>query len=265
MKDALTIQAGGGKEVFVRIFGEGKNLIIALHGYGKTGSYFQPLSTLQSFQVWAPDLPFHGKTRWEGDFTLWDLIDLVDRIRRAEGARSFILLGHSMGARFALAASGGLIPWLEGLVLLAPDGLVTSGLGWISRISKANVGALERSMQNPTIGLWIIASLRKWGLISQAHGLFLQKQLGSPSQRMRLFATWRAVVDAASHLPVARKMLPRTDIPVFLAWGTEDPLIREKKLGKWIGGVPQVRILNYTGGHDPNWYEILPFLERLSE
>jgi len=265
VKDAFTVPAGSGREVHVRIFGDGRACIIALHGYGKTGAFFQPLSVLKKFRVLAPDLPFHGKTRWEGDFFLWDLIDLVDQIRRKVGAPRFLLLGHSMGARLALAASGGLLPWLEGLILLAPDGLVTSGLGWISRVPKGCIHHLERTMQNPAVVLQVLSSIRSWGLISRAQDLFLQKQLTSASHRHRLFASWRTVADVGGHLTVARKLLPTTDVPVFLMWGTDDPLIREKKLWKWIGESPQIKPMTYTGGHDPNWEEILPFLEKLSE
>ena len=46
--------------------GQGRELILCLHGYGESGRNFQLLETmcLQNTAILAPDMPFHGATQW---------------------------------------------------------------------------------------------------------------------------------------------------------------------------------------------------------
>jgi pimeloyl-ACP methyl ester carboxylesterase len=88
--------------------------LIFLHGMGGTGSIWRPIAASLEDQIRciAPDQRGHGKSRPLTSEQLrhmsaldygQDVLDLLESLHPHQGLQDFILVGHSMGARTALA------------------------------------------------------------------------------------------------------------------------------------------------------------------
>ncbi len=262
MPSSFIVPAVNHGAMHVAVLGSGKHLIIGIHGYARSGAFFRPLVT-PGIKIMAPDLPFHGQTQWmQPKYSVGQLLDGIEYIRKKNGSERFTLLGHSMGARFALAMAGSLLPRLHAVVLLAPDGLATSGLGGLDYVPEQLIRILERSAGSEKIWFSLVAALRKAKVINPVQERFIRRNLGDPNRRAALFGTWRAVQEAGLQMESSSQLLAASGLPIGVAWGNTDPLIQEKKLWNWLAGIPQIQPFIYEGGHIPNWEEVTPFLDR---
>lgn len=137
--------------------GEGKPLLVLVHGSGWHGGQFDGLARglAEVAEVLAPDLRGHGADpgrRGDVDYIGQLEDDLVDLIRaRARPGQKVILAGHSSGGglvvRFAGGAHGGLI---DGAVLLAPF------LKYNAPTTRPNSGGWARPLTRRIVGLGML-------------------------------------------------------------------------------------------------------------
>jgi pimeloyl-ACP methyl ester carboxylesterase len=84
-------------------FGHGPQVLVLLHGIASDGEFWQPLVKLlpdDQFTIIVPDLLGHGespKPHFIG-YTTGDQARSVVRLLRQQRARSYVLVGHSMGS-----------------------------------------------------------------------------------------------------------------------------------------------------------------------
>ena len=99
--------------------------IVALHYWAGSGREFEPLRPLlpPGQTLLAPDLPgFGGQAAPAGfDYTVISYVAWLKGFIAEHNLRSFLLLGHSMGGKIALAAAARSLPGLRGLLLLSPS------------------------------------------------------------------------------------------------------------------------------------------------
>lgn len=101
MRKKVTVS---GREVFFRRFGKGKPMFI-LHGWDVSGQKYLSAARIlaQKYQVFLPDLPGFGRSPLPP--VPWDVADyahLVIELAEALRLKSFVLVGHSFGARVAV-------------------------------------------------------------------------------------------------------------------------------------------------------------------
>ena len=68
--------------------GSGKQILIALHGYGDNAALYKVLlpSLGNRYTIYAIDLPYHGRTRWAADGS-GRVFELAQRPPRARAYR----------------------------------------------------------------------------------------------------------------------------------------------------------------------------------
>ena len=77
--------------------------IILLHGAGGTHLHYPPeLRRLNGYQVFAPDLPGHGKSEGLGRQTIPDYAQAIREFMDDLNLPAALLIGHSMGSAIAL-------------------------------------------------------------------------------------------------------------------------------------------------------------------
>ena len=139
-------------EVAFRKSGSGPRLLIAFHGFSEDGSAFAGMGEfLQgSCTLYAVDLPFHGLTRWQGsDYRPAQLAAIVEAILEREGKRRFEAIGHSLGARVWVRPLPPFRGQMEGVYLLAPDGLQTRWMYLVEWLPAGLRRLLGRLAQRP--------------------------------------------------------------------------------------------------------------------
>jgi pimeloyl-ACP methyl ester carboxylesterase len=88
-------------------------VLVLLHGLGGTGGVWRGVARLVDGQIHAPDLPGHGRAPWLATYSFGAMAEVV-----AQGlppARSYAVIGHSLGGVVGLALAG-LVPGVRRVV-----------------------------------------------------------------------------------------------------------------------------------------------------
>lgn len=221
--------------------------LLALHGLGGSGRYWQGLEDLAGdrFTVVAPDLPGFGssdkpKTVYDRSF----LLDAVDAVVRERGP--VVVVGHSLGgvlgfmwaARHpgrvrALNMSGSPFPEPR------PDWDPERWAG-TRRIAPAVVGGAAR-IAWPLISLPAQAFSRYPGAVVRDYG--------RQTMRSRAWTMWSLWADPALQEEVT-SMAARLDpiTPILLLHAADDRSVRPSAAKDWAAVLPQARAEIVPGG-----------------
>lgn len=234
-------------------FGQGEQLLIALHGFSDRGRMFEVMAKSLSgrFSLIALDLPFHGQTQWhKSDFSKQDLLEIMSRVLEKEGKTRFSLLGFSFGARLAQGMLPELASQVDHLYLLSPDGIKTTGMGaaentpmWVRRW-------LYRNFQHANQLLAILRIAQRMHLISPMMLAFLTRNLSRPERIQRSFGCWLSMDSFAIKKIEIQRIITEYRLPIDLIIGAEDPLLSPVELEAFYSNLPQVRFTVLQGeGH----------------
>ncbi|MBL8588155.1 MAG: alpha/beta hydrolase [Methylobacteriaceae bacterium] len=166
-----------GREVFAagRLAGEGRRLIVFLHGAGMDHSVFAMQSrwfASRGFDVAALDWPGHGRSQGPPLASIAALADWTAMAIAACGAARAVLVGHSMGALAALDCAARHGDRVEALALLGaaarmpvhPDMLASAarnGEEAIAMVSLWGLGAPGVQGGAPAPGQWMLGAIRR--------------------------------------------------------------------------------------------------------
>ncbi len=233
-------------------FGQGPRLLVALHGFGDRARLFAILEEAlkERYTVVAIDLPFHGQTAWQGNtFTKPDILHVIRQIMVREGKERLSLMGYSFGARLVQAMLPELLPQLDKLYLLAPDGIQTKGMPlavrtpiWVRRFLFRILRKPKWFLQLPDLG-------RRMQLVPPLILHFLSFNLTRPQRFQRTFACWFAMDSFYLRRRNIKAIWRETGLPVDIYFGTKDEMIRYKTIKKMVENVPNVRIYLMDAGH----------------
>ena len=96
--------------------------LVALHYWAGSGRAFAPLAPhLASYAMLAPDLNGFGEAPPKPDYSVDAYADQIAELVAAHGMRRYVLLGHSMGGKIALALAARQPAGLAGVALLSPS------------------------------------------------------------------------------------------------------------------------------------------------
>lgn len=240
-------------KVWVHRYGAGPRLLVALHGFGRDGRRFQDLGTAigAEYTVLAPDLPFHGATRWAAeryDPLIWlsFLTELLDR----PDTTGIHFLGHSLGGRIGLKLFDELQPRLDSFCLVAPDGLAGPYTRWIDRLPAPVVRALGRTLAYPEGLLTVAGRLHRWRLIDSLALQYLHYQLRDEVFRDRLRGTLRSVVDFRLRRAEVTRSLAKAEKEVKIFLGCGDRLVDTGQISRIFASFPSVGIELTDHGHE---------------
>lgn len=211
-----------GVEISYSDQGKGEPAIVLLHGLGGYIPFWQRnLDVLASkHRVIAVDLLGHGRSQKPArDLTIALQSRAVGRILEKLKARSFILVGHGLGAQIAVhyAASGSLKP--KGLVLSSPEGLVKSALDEDARaalearrwVEPSTAAEIERAISQQFS--WFPSEARFW--VEDR-----ERIIGGPE-----FSAWARSIEqlarASVREPVHEK-LRALSMPTLVLYGERD-------------------------------------------
>jgi len=240
-----------GHRIHFQKSGHGDRLLIALHGFGDQGSIFHKLepALASHFTTYALDLPFHGQTEWTANsYTAQDIFQLLQLIAKQEQRSTFSLMGYSLGGRIVLRLLPELLPQLDRIFLLAPDGLRTQ---WMASVTRTPVWlrlAAKRTLHNPKWLLKLADVFYDRGWLSAFPYRFVQTHLASPTRRDRLFGTWLALDTFRVKPKQIHRLLGESQLPTDLYFGQDDPIIRPESAA-FLADLSNVNIHLVEAGH----------------
>ncbi len=232
--------------------GQGKRLLIALHGFGEEAASFMLICQAleQKFTVIAIDLPFHGQTQWlQEEFTLQDFIHIFQAISAQEQQSHFSLLGYSFGGRIAMSILFYLAPQIEQLFLIAPDGLNTKVLSTMMLVPVPIRQALrQRLVQSGKLRQWLLLQSKKERLPIYVRQ-FIRHQLNSPERIEMAFQCWISANHFQLTISKVKHHLQQYQTPTHLYLGKRDKIIPIKSGLSLAQNLPNVHVHLLDTGH----------------
>jgi pimeloyl-ACP methyl ester carboxylesterase len=233
-------------------FGEGSQLLIALHGFADQGALFCALEQSLSsyYTVYSIDLPFHGKTKWSAShFDQKDLSGIIEVIRQKEAKERINFMGYSMGGRLVQKLLFEWIPVVDKVYLIAPDGLNTKWMFNVNMMPLPLRHMIHWLLKNPNWMIWLIRKSYRWKLISKFIHDFAFYHISTKEKRDRIFNTWYSLGQFRLNLYKVKKLLLKYPIPVTMFFGKRDEVIPPDS-GKLLSdGLNNVEIHLIDEGH----------------
>lgn len=217
-------------------FGEGKKLLIALHGFGDRAQLFSVLEPAlrAHYTVFALDLPFHGLTDWhKKEFTQKDLLAIFRLIQKSSGQEKFDLMAYSFGGRLAISILPQLHSSLEQLYLIAPDGIQTKWMYSVDRVPYRLRLFCFWLLRNPDWFLRFLKTIYRIGLISRFIYDFTAYHISAPERRNRLMGCWLSMSHFYSKPKRVKNFIKQKGIPTHLYFGARDEVI-PLSAGQWF-------------------------------
>ena len=213
-------------------FGNGANWVFSFHGYGEEGERFDILEPYlaEQFTLIAIDIPFHGKTEWNGDllFKADELIQLMNQIMEDE-QKNFTLLGYSMGGRIALKLFELIPQRVSKIVLVAPDGLHQNIWQWFVTKTKLGNNLFKYTMVSPKWIFNLMGVAEQLNLMNKSIIKFIHYYLDDPVERANLYKIWTTTRQFRPNLRVVKKLVIAHQVPINILFGKHDRIIITKR------------------------------------
>lgn len=251
MLSGLFIEINGSRLHYQR-FGQGNQWLFCFHGYGEEGGKFDFLATelSRTHTIIAFDMPFHGKTAWNGPL-LFEPADLMKiLLQMAPSGKQIQLMGYSMGGRICLRLLELYPQHISSLILAAPDGLHNNPWQKLSTRTLIGNQLFRFTMQYPG---WMFALMKlttKAGLFNKSISKFAHHYLDDAVERERLYNRWTCMRRFSPSIKRLRKIISSYQVPVHLIFGKYDRVIVAKHGYKLQAGLESlVHIQELEAGH----------------
>lgn len=240
--------------VFYHQYGTGKDLMIAFHGFADKGNLFEQLATTiydKDYTTVAIDLPFHGKTEWEGDiYRPSDVQAIVLSLMQQFGVEQCSMMCHSMGGRVVLGLLPLMAAQLKQLYFFAPAGFQYTFSAssfwcplWFRKRSRNRFEESEGVLRFFDI-------THKVGLMNRQTYLVFKQQLDLPRRRARLLQTWVAMYYFPMEMTKQhQKILNEYEIPSFFYYGKKDRITPAKAAQKVLPKLKHAELHLLNGNH----------------
>lgn len=220
------------------------------------------------YSIFSFDMPFHGKTEWnEGlNFTIRDLESIINACDGLTG-KKFTLMGYSMGGRIALTLYQQMPDRINGLILLASDGLIVNPWYKIATQTAPGNRIFRATMHNPAWFLYLLNTGDRFGLVNSSVSKFVRRQIDNPPMRKQIYETWTTLRHFKPQISLIKKLINKNHTPVCLIFGKYDKIIRTSLGKSFIKNIEAHVILSeiesghqlLTEGHSRTLKDILSY------
>lgn len=256
----------GASRVHVLKMGHGKATLLAFHGFSEKASGFKQImpALADTYTVYAFDFPFHGQTDWQekADFTVNELITLIDQLASREQFTAFALMGFSMGGRLCLRLVAPFRHRLTRIFLIAADGIRTHKVFDIAMYPVWGRWLFRWVMQRPHFFFRVVGILYRSRLISRFLYEFAHNHMDTKEKRQRIFYTWVSLKNFSPPVAKVQALLVADGIPVHLFFGARDEVIRPEVGEAFCKHVPQATFDLIPKGHQLVHPVLIPYLQK---
>jgi len=238
-----------GQQVHVCCYGDGPQLLIALHGYDYDGGVFGSWAdTLgDQYTLCAPDLPFHGQTSWsDTEFHPKTIEGIITAIAHHEGASTFHLAGHSLGARLLVCTGSDWVGKVKQFILLAPAGIGSFDRVpplWMQRVA-------EKALTWPTWLRLLVNLGARLNLVSNFHRRYAEVQLYPADKRNLLFRTYNSLRHLRTTRPDRKLFWEQTTIPTLVVLAEQDRFVPNGAIKTYFSKNKNIHLVEIVGNHD---------------
>jgi pimeloyl-ACP methyl ester carboxylesterase len=233
--------------------GHGPALLL-FHGFGQDHKVFDVWSSaLESkYTIYAFDLFFHGQSTWPllRPLEKSDWRQIMMQFLGKEKIELFVVVGFSLGGKFALATLEAFTDKVTKVVLLAPDGIKTS-LWYNLATYPIAVRRLFKSMVlQPRRFFTLTQFFQRVGLVNKGLVRFAESQMDTEEKRRRVYYSWVYFRHLKFDIPTIAAILNQHRIPLLMLVGKYDKVIPAKNMEGLLQRVHQKQIEVLDAGHN---------------
>ncbi|MBM0745367.1 alpha/beta hydrolase (plasmid) [Phormidium sp. CLA17] len=199
--------------------GEGNPALVFLHYFGGSANFWTEVIAQLRHECHciALDLPGFGESEPIAGNTVKDMATCVLALVEQLQLKQYILVGHSMGGKVALAIAATQIAQLKSLVLLAPSPPTPEPMEDAERSHLLQTGG-DRAAAEKTV-----RKITAHSLPDRLFNRVIQDNIHSSP------AAWRAWLECGSREDISAQM-SRIAVPVLIVAGAEDPVMSKDML-----------------------------------
>lgn len=239
-------------------FGSGPELLLAFHGFGRSGHDFLPFSELlgEKYTIIAFDFFYHGPNGLPPEerlpyFTGAVMARMIEKLLWEKKKVRCSMLGYSQGGRIVLGQVHHLPHRIFELFIIAPDGLRNNkvrdfiGRTWPGRM-------LGRTFVSfPILIRATISLLKATGRLTGKQANFYLHQTREKADRYRIYHTWIMLSQYNIHRDLIRHYIFKRPIRLEFIMGQFDAIIPLKWAHHFLRGFKgDFRIHALSCGHD---------------
>lgn len=231
--------------------GNGKRLLLALHGYGNDGFLFEPFvaELKDEFTLLLLDLPHHGKSEWKhGKLSKKDLADMLVSLCEQYHVAQVSLLAYSIGGRLSLCMVEQKPELIRQCTLVASDGLTFNPFYYF--VTKNSLGKfLFKRFLSDEKYLRFIKLLHEKNIIQEKKYRFLMMHLQTAAQRNKLRNIWSDFSLLIPDKKRLHKVVRKYGIKMDVFMGAKDVVIPADKAKAFKKSVADAEIHIINQGH----------------
>lgn len=240
----------GTQSLHYTVLGSGKRLVFAFHGYGNTSALFDFVAE-EDCTVLSFDLPYQGASNWDEHQLVRpeDLVQSLQVLMKQYSVGRCSLLGFSLGARYCLTLLAYMPHQIDGIVLVAPDGIRHNYL--YQFVTSTLLGQLlfRHFVDHSSGYLRLFAALQKMGLIPREQFIFAMQYVRHQTARRLLYQIWMSTRLLQPNLRQLKKQLDSLSVPIHLFMGRYDAIIPLANGIRFKRLMPCVQLHVFEKGH----------------
>ncbi|HNT79774.1 MAG TPA: alpha/beta hydrolase [Bacteroidia bacterium] len=234
------------------IYGQGKKLLLAFHGFGRKAEDFQVFESLISteYTIVSFNLFFHNSLSiYDSEIAISksDLALLIPACLKIFDASSCSIMGYSIGGRIAMVLYEEQPKLIDELFLLAPDGLKSSFVYNLAIKTKFGKWVFRSSLQNAKPILALSKILYKLKIINKQIHQFGLFHLEDKAMRKLVYDVWMFLRNISPDLKMLKRHQQQFSTRVEIFFGQYDPVIRPE-FHKRIPFITKIHFIK--GGHN---------------
>ncbi len=235
--------------------GHGEKVLLLFHGFGQHHRAFVALTdTLGAhYTMYAFDLFFHGTSQWnEGEEplekTMWQ--EIMQNFLSQHSIRQFSVLGFSLGGKFALATLELFPTQVTKILLLAPDGIKTSGWYRVATYPILLRQFFKSMIMKPGRLHAITTVLHSLKLVDNGLLRFAESQMDTPEKRKRVYYSWVVFRHLHFDLRAIAILIRQHGIGLTIITGRHDKIITTQNMQRLVRHVQHYQLEELDTGHN---------------
>ncbi len=241
-----------------RVYGSGPELLIAFHGFGRSGQDFESLSKVVDarYTCIAFDFFYHGPSAMSVEeelppFSSAHLASMVEKLLWEHKKVKVTLVGCSLGGKLVLGLMQRIPHRIEAAYLLAPDGFTRDRVRHFATNSPIGRFLAQAAVKDPGYVLKLISFSRTVGIIDLKLHDFLCKQLENKENRQRIWRIWNLLPGYSLNLGLIAHYVRSKGFPVVIVNGSQDTITPvNSQLKKFVSKLgKQGKLVLVDGGH----------------
>jgi len=242
-----------------RVFGSGKKVMLAFHGFGRTPedyAFLEPLIgkeyTIYSFPLFQhPGSTYPEERVHRNTLRKEELQAFFRHFLETRQIQRFSLIGFSLGGKVSLCLTGFFADRVDHLLLLAPDGIkINRFYQMVSH--NAFFRALYRTIiKHPGGFFGVVKALAQLRLIPEKLKKFVLTHMDSRPKRELVYNVWMTYRSVVPNLTQLEKAIVRHNVQTHLFFGKHDLVIPPRIGTNWLKktNLPSVQMHVLNCGH----------------